>query len=129
MGSEVRQGRRKDSPLHGKPPIAVAAFFVREATPRGNEMVRALMAQAVRQQRIARLDYTLQWMLVRRGGRCSGAVVLDENSGEQFIIPAKAVVLSTRWCRPDLCSNDGIPQCHGRWDGDGLSCRKRNCKI
>ena len=82
----------------------------------GNEMVRALMAQAVRQQRIARLDYHFTVDLVVEGGRCSGAVVLDENSGEQFVIPAKAVVLSTggagqifaRTTNPPNATGDGM---------------------
>ncbi len=82
----------------------------------GNEMVRALMAQAARQQRIARLDYHFTVDLVIEGGRCSGAVVLDENSGEQFIIPAKAVVLSTggagqifaRTTNPPNATGDGM---------------------
>ncbi len=82
----------------------------------GNEMVRALMAQAVRQQRIARLDYHFTVDLVVEGGRCCGAVVLDENSGEQFIIPAKAVVLSTggagqvfaRTTNPPNATGDGM---------------------
>ncbi|MBS0149443.1 MAG: L-aspartate oxidase [Nitrospira sp.] len=82
----------------------------------GNEMVRALMAQAVRQQRIARLDYHFTVDLVVEGGRCSGAVVLDENSGEQFIIPAQAVVLSTggagqifaRTTNPPNATGDGM---------------------
>ena len=82
----------------------------------GNEMVRALMAQAVRQQRIVRLDYHFTVDLVVEGGRCCGAVVLDENSGEQFIIPAKAVVLSTggagqifaRTTNPPNATGDGM---------------------
>ncbi|MBX3325512.1 MAG: L-aspartate oxidase [Nitrospira sp.] len=82
----------------------------------GNEMVRALMAQAVRQQRIARLDYHFTVDLVVEGGRCCGAVVLDENSGEQFIISAKAVVLSTggagqifaRTTNPPNATGDGM---------------------
>ncbi|MBL8036208.1 MAG: L-aspartate oxidase [Nitrospira sp.] len=82
----------------------------------GNEMVRALMAQAVRQQRIARLDYHFTVDLVVEGGRCCGAVVLDENSGEQFVISAKAVVLSTggagqifaRTTNPPNATGDGM---------------------
>ena len=82
----------------------------------GNEMVRALMAQASRQQRIARLDYHFTVDLVVEGGCCCGAVVLDENSGEQFIIPAKAVVLSTggagqifaRTTNPPNATGDGM---------------------
>jgi L-aspartate oxidase len=82
----------------------------------GNEMVRALMAQAVRQQRIARLDYHFTVDLVVEGGCCCGAVVLDENSGEEFIIPARAVVLSTggagqifaRTTNPPNATGDGM---------------------
>jgi L-aspartate oxidase len=60
----------------------------------GNEMVRVLMTQATRHKGIVRLDYHFTVDLVVEEGRCCGAVVLDEYSGEQFIIPAKAVVLS-----------------------------------
>lgn len=82
----------------------------------GNEMVRALMAQAVRQQRIVRMDYHFTVDLVVEGGRCCGAVVLDENSGEHFIIPAQAVVLSTggagqifaRTTNPPNATGDGM---------------------
>jgi L-aspartate oxidase len=82
----------------------------------GNEMVRALMARAVRQQRIACLDYHFTVDLVVEGGRCCGAVVLDENSGEQFAIPAQAVVLSTggagqifaRTTNPPNATGDGM---------------------
>jgi L-aspartate oxidase len=82
----------------------------------GNEMVRVLMAQADRQKRILRLDYHLTVDLVVEDGRCCGAVVLDENSGEQFILPAKAVVLSTggagqifaRTTNPPNATGDGM---------------------
>ncbi len=82
----------------------------------GNEMVRALIAQAARQPRITRLDYHFTVDLVIEGGRCSGAVVLDETSGAQFIIPAKAVVLSTggagqifaRTTNPPNATGDGM---------------------
>src|SRR5512145_1687091 len=59
----------------------------------GNEMVRVLMAQAARQKRIHRLDYHFTVDLVVEDGCCCGAVVLDENSGRRFTLPAKAVVL------------------------------------
>lgn len=61
----------------------------------GNEMVRALMAQAAKQKRIQRLDYHFTVDLVVEDGRCCGVVALDESSGRQFVLPAKAVVLST----------------------------------
>ncbi|HSN05399.1 MAG TPA: FAD-binding protein, partial [Nitrospira sp.] len=82
----------------------------------GNEMVRALMAQAGRQKRIRRLDYHFTVDLVVEQGRCCGAVVLDEASGKQFILPAKAVVLSTggagqiyaRTTNPPNATGDGM---------------------
>ncbi len=82
----------------------------------GNEMVRVLMAQVSRQKRIHRLDYHFTVDLVVEDGRCCGAVVLDENSGEQFILPAKAVVLSTggagqiyaRTTNPPNATGDGM---------------------
>ncbi len=82
----------------------------------GNEMVRALMVQAGRQKRIRRLDYHFTVDLVVEEGRCCGAVVLNENSGEQFVLPAKAVVLSTggagqiyaRTTNPANATGDGM---------------------
>lgn len=82
----------------------------------GNEMVRVLMAQAGRHKRIHRLDYHFTVDLVVEDGRCCGAVVLEENSGEQFILPAKAVVLSTggagqiyaRTTNPPNATGDGM---------------------
>ncbi len=82
----------------------------------GNEMVRVLMAQAHRQKRIHRMDFHFTVDLVVEGGRCCGAVVLDEHSGEQFILPAKAVVLSTggagqiyaRTTNPPNATGDGM---------------------
>jgi L-aspartate oxidase len=82
----------------------------------GNEMVRVLIAQATRQKRIRRLDYHFTVDLVVEDGRCCGAVVLDENSGEQFVLPANAVVLSTggagqiyaRTTNPPNATGDGM---------------------
>ncbi|MBM4125976.1 MAG: L-aspartate oxidase [Nitrospira sp.] len=82
----------------------------------GNEMVRVLMAQAGRHKRIHRLDYHFTVDLVVEDGRCCGAVVLEEHSGEQFILPAKAVVLSTggagqiyaRTTNPPNATGDGM---------------------
>lgn len=82
----------------------------------GNEMVRVLMAQAARHKQIHRLDYHFTVDLVVKEGRCCGAVVLDETSGEQLIVPAKAVVLSTggagqiyaRTTNPPNATGDGM---------------------
>ena len=82
----------------------------------GNEMVRVLMAQAYGQKRIRRLDYHFTVDLVVEKGRCCGAVVLDETSGERFTLPAQAVVLSTggagqiyaRTTNPPNATGDGI---------------------
>ncbi len=82
----------------------------------GNEMVRVLIAQASRQKTIVRLDYHFTVDLVVEGGRCCGAVVLDENSGSQFVLPAKAVVLSSggagqifaRTTNPPNATGDGM---------------------
>ena len=82
----------------------------------GNEMVRALLSQVTRQKQIIRLDYHFTVDLVVEEGRCCGAVVLDENSGEQFILPAKAVLLSTggagqifaRTTNPPNATGDGM---------------------
>lgn len=82
----------------------------------GNEMVRVLMAHAARQHRIHRMTFHFTVDLVVEDGRCCGAVVLDENSGEQFILPAKAVVLSTggagqiyaRTTNPPNATGDGM---------------------
>ena len=82
----------------------------------GNEMVRTLIAQANRQKNIQRLDHHFTVDLVVDGGRCCGAVVLDENSGRQFILATRAVVLSTggagqifaRTTNPPNATGDGI---------------------
>ena len=82
----------------------------------GNEMVRALLSQVIRQKQIIRLDYHFTVDLVVEEGRCCGAVVLDETSGEQFILPAKAVLLSSggagqifaRTTNPPNATGDGM---------------------
>jgi L-aspartate oxidase len=82
----------------------------------GNEMVRALIAQVNRQKNVQRLDYHFTVDLVIDGGRCCGAVVLDESSGQQFVLPARAVILSTggagqifaRTTNPPNATGDGI---------------------
>lgn len=82
----------------------------------GNEMVRALIAQVNRQKDVQRVDHHFTVDLAIDGGRCCGAVVLDETSGRQFVLPACAVVLSTggagqifaRTTNPPNATGDGI---------------------
>jgi len=82
----------------------------------GNEMVRALIAQVNRQKDVQRVDHHFTVDLAIDGGRCCGAVVLDETSGRQFVLPARAVVLSTggagqifaRTTNPPNATGDGI---------------------
>ena len=59
----------------------------------GNEMVRVLIAEAMRQKRIQRLDYHFTVDLIVEAGRCCGALVFDEHAGRQFLLFARAVVL------------------------------------
>src|SRR5499427_2762498 len=82
----------------------------------GNEMVRALIAQGNRQKDVQRVDHHFTVDLAIDGGRCCGAVVLDEISGRQFVLPARAVFLSTggagqifaRTTNPPNATGDGI---------------------
>ncbi len=82
----------------------------------GNEMVRTLTAQARKQKRIQRLGHHFTVDLVVAGGRCCGALVLDEASGARFVVPARAVILSTggagqiyaRTTNPPNATGDGM---------------------
>jgi len=82
----------------------------------GNEMVRVLIAEAMKQKRIQRLDYHFTVDLIIEEGRCCGALVLDEHSGRRFILPARAVVLTTggagqvyaRTTNPANATGDGM---------------------
>src|SRR6478672_11294800 len=82
----------------------------------GNEMVRVLIAEVNRQERIQRLDHHFTVDLVVDAGNCRGAVVLDEGSGRQFVLPARAVVLTTggagqiyaRTTNPPNATGDGM---------------------
>ncbi|WP_455241612.1 L-aspartate oxidase [Petrachloros mirabilis] len=82
----------------------------------GNEMVRVLIAEVMRKKRIQRLDYHFTVDLVVEAGRCCGAFVMDERTGRRFILPARAVVLSTggvgqiyaRTTNPVNATGDGI---------------------
>lgn len=82
----------------------------------GNEMVRVLMAEAQRSPRIRSLDHFFTVDLVVVDGRCCGAVVLNELTGEKSVIPARAVVLATggagqvyaRTTNPASATGDGM---------------------
>ncbi|HEU4685375.1 MAG TPA: L-aspartate oxidase [Nitrospira sp.] len=82
----------------------------------GNEMVRVLIAEAQRHPTIHRLDYHFTVDLVLEAGRCCGALVLDEHSGRRFLIPARAVILTTggagqvyaRTTNPPSATGDGM---------------------
>ena len=82
----------------------------------GNEMVRVLIAEAMRHPRIQRLDHHFTADLIVEAGRCCGALVLDEFSGRRFILPARAVVLTTggagqiyaRTTNPPNATGDGM---------------------
>jgi len=82
----------------------------------GNEMVRALTVQARRQKRIQRLGHHFTVDLVVADGRCRGALVLDEATGDRFVMPARAVILSTggagqiyaRTTNPPNATGDGM---------------------
>jgi len=82
----------------------------------GNEMVRVLIAHARKQTQIHRMTFHFTVDLIVEEGRCCGAVVLNEHSGERFVLPAKAVVLSTggvgqvyaRTTNPPNATGDGI---------------------
>src|SRR5215510_9087923 len=82
----------------------------------GNEMVRVLITEVNRQKRIQRLDHHFTVDLVVEARQCKGAVVLDESSGRQFILPARAVVLTTggagqiyaRTTNPSNATGDGM---------------------
>ena len=82
----------------------------------GNEMVRALTVQARRQKRIQRLGHHFTVDLAVEGGRCRGALVLNEATGTRFVVPARAVILSTggagqvyaRTTNPPNATGDGM---------------------
>ena len=79
-------------------------------------MVRVLIAEVNRQERIQRLDHHFTVDLVVDAGRCCGAVVLDEGSGRQFVLPTRAIVLTTggagqiyaRTTNPPNATGDGM---------------------
>lgn len=82
----------------------------------GNEMVRVLLAQASRHKQIWQLERHFTVDLVVVDGRCCGALVLDELSGQRIVIPARAVVLATggagqiyaRTTNPPNATGDGM---------------------
>lgn len=82
----------------------------------GNEMVRVLIAQVSRRKSIQRLDRHFTVDLVVADGRCCGAEVLDEDTGERSVIHARAVMLTTggagqiyaRTTNPPNATGDGM---------------------
>ena len=76
-------------------------------------MVRVLIAEALRRNRIQRLDYHFTVDLIVEDGRCCGALVLDEHSGRS-LLPARAVVSTTepdnhaRTTNPANATGDGV---------------------
>jgi L-aspartate oxidase len=82
----------------------------------GNEMVRVLMAQARRQKNIQWFGHHFTVDLVVTNSVCRGALVLDEIGGQRFILPARAVVLTTggsgqvyaRTTNPPNATGDGM---------------------
>lgn len=117
----IRWGARFDK-IGGKFAFAREAAHSRSRILRargdatGNEMVRVLIAEVMRQKRIQRLDYHFTVDLLIEDGRCCGAFVMDEHTGRRFILPARAVVLSTggagqiyaRTTNPPNATGDGI---------------------
>ncbi len=83
----------------------------------GTEMVRTLLDQARSLPQIAWRDHHFTVDLLQdEEGRCNGALVLDESSGEVKQVKARAVVLSTggagqiyaRTTNPPVATGDGI---------------------
>lgn len=82
----------------------------------GNEMVRVLMGQARRQKNIQWFGHHFTVDLVVTNKVCRGALVLDEIGGKRFILPARAVVLTTggsgqvyaRTTNPPNATGDGM---------------------
>ena len=76
-------------------------------------MVRVLIAQADRQERIHRLDYHFTVDLVVEDGRCCGAVVLDERFRAASSCCRLKCGRAYHWrSRADLCTDDQSPECH-----------------
>ena len=94
MGRKVRQNR-KEVCVHARSGAQQKPYLACSWRCHGNEMVRALMTHAARQPRIQRLDRRFTVDLAVIDGRCCGAIVLNELSGERTALPASAVVLST----------------------------------
>jgi len=82
----------------------------------GNEIVRVLLARARKEREIKWLDHHFSVDLLVAEGRCWGAVVLDEATGQHLILPASSVLLATggagqvyaRTTNPAVATGDGI---------------------
>lgn len=82
----------------------------------GGEIVRALRKRALEDPNISKLPRQLAIDLLIRGGVCTGAVLLDEDSGRIYPVTAKATILTTggsgqvylRTSNPPGATGDGI---------------------
>jgi len=82
----------------------------------GNEIVRVLLAEARNQPTIEWLDHHFSVDLLVADGRCCGAVVLDETTGQLIAIHSGAVLLTTggagqvyaRTTNPPNATGDGM---------------------
>lgn len=82
----------------------------------GNEIVRVLLARARKEREIKWLDHHFSVDVLVAEGRCWGAVVLDESTGQHLILPATSVLLATggagqvyaRTTNPAVATGDGI---------------------
>lgn len=82
----------------------------------GREMVRALRSAVDNTPHITHRDYLHTIDLIVRDGRCCGALVLDEQTGEVMAIFARAVILATggagqvyqRTTNPAVATGDGM---------------------
>ena len=117
----IRWGARFDK-IGGKYAFAREAAHSRSRILRargdatGNEMVRVLINQARRHKSIQWFGHHFTVDLIVTHGVCRGALVLDELAGERFILPARAVVLTTggsgqvyaRTTNPSNATGDGM---------------------
>jgi len=87
----------------------------------GGEIVRVLTAKARGQASITRLGNDFAIDLLISNGRCTGAIVLDEGSGELLAISALAVVLATGGCGQAYTRTTNPPSATG--DGMAMALR------
>jgi L-aspartate oxidase len=82
----------------------------------GNEMIRVLLEQAKKQDRIQWFDHHFIMDLLVLDGQCCGVRVVNEGTGHLHVLPAKAVILTTggagqvyaRTTNPPNATGDGF---------------------